>query len=288
MIVVSMTKCPPKLRGDLSKWLLEINTGVYVGHVNARVREALWKRICENIRDGQATMVYTTNTEQHMDFYVHNSSWGPVDLDGIKLMKHPDRLNYTSQNMLQNGFSNEAKRRMAKRRRRSLQTDSYVLLDIETTGLSVGNDSIIEVGAVEVKNGEIVDEYESLIKYEGDIPENICKMTGINKEMLSENGKELIVVLKELFEYISGKIVLIYNESFDIGFLKNNAERYDILFPDIKTRDVLIEAKRKIGDIDNYKLETIAEYLGISHKQKHRAIDDCKLLNEVYNKLNKI
>lgn len=118
MIVVSMTNCPPKLRGDLSKWLLEINTGVYVGHVNARVRDALWKRICENIHEGQATLVFTTNNEQHMDFYVHNTSWGPVDLDGIKLMKHPDKGGCMNDGELAHGFSNEAKRLMSKRRRK--------------------------------------------------------------------------------------------------------------------------------------------------------------------------
>lgn len=89
MIVVSLTDCPPKVRGDLSKWLLEINTGVYVGNVNARVREELWKRICENIKDGQATMVYSTNGEQKLDFLVHNTSWVPVDFDGIKLIRKP-------------------------------------------------------------------------------------------------------------------------------------------------------------------------------------------------------
>ena len=58
MIIVVLTDCPPKLRGDLSKWLFEINTGVYVGNVSARVREALWIRICETVQQGQATMVY--------------------------------------------------------------------------------------------------------------------------------------------------------------------------------------------------------------------------------------
>ncbi len=48
MIVITLSDCPPKVRGDLSKWLIEINTGVYVGQVSARVREELWKRICEN------------------------------------------------------------------------------------------------------------------------------------------------------------------------------------------------------------------------------------------------
>ena len=54
-----MTNCPPRLRGDLSKWLCEINTGVYVGNVSSRVRDAVWDRVCQNLKNGQATLVYT-------------------------------------------------------------------------------------------------------------------------------------------------------------------------------------------------------------------------------------
>lgn len=61
MIVLSLSNCPPKLRGDLSKWLVEINAGVYVGRVSARVRDELWQRVCENLRDGRATMVFRAN-----------------------------------------------------------------------------------------------------------------------------------------------------------------------------------------------------------------------------------
>lgn len=89
MIVVTVTNCPPSLRGDLTKWLFEINTGVYVGRVSARVREELWKRICNHVKDGQATMVFNAANEQGMDFYTWHSAWEPVDLDGIKLMLHP-------------------------------------------------------------------------------------------------------------------------------------------------------------------------------------------------------
>lgn len=74
MVVVTLTDCPPKLRGDLTKWLLEINTGVYVGKINARVREELWKRICDNIKSGRATMVFSAKNEQGLSFYVHNTS----------------------------------------------------------------------------------------------------------------------------------------------------------------------------------------------------------------------
>ena len=127
MIVVSMTKCPPKLRGDLSKWLLEINTGVYVGKVSARVREALWQRICENISDGQATMVFSAQNEQHMDFYVHNNkSFMPVDFDGIKLIKHLNKTLFQSDST--SDCSNVSGKLIGKRRRNSVSQNSYVLL----------------------------------------------------------------------------------------------------------------------------------------------------------------
>ena len=84
-----MTNCPPSLRGDLSKWLCEINTGVYVGNVSSRVRDAIWDRVCENLKNGQATLVFNTNNEQRMDFRTHNTSWEAVDFEGIKLMRRP-------------------------------------------------------------------------------------------------------------------------------------------------------------------------------------------------------
>ena len=89
MTVVVVTDCPPKLRGDLTKWLLEINTGVYVGKLSSRVREELWTRVCENLKTGRATMVFRAANEQHMDFWVHNTTWEPVDVDGIKLIRRP-------------------------------------------------------------------------------------------------------------------------------------------------------------------------------------------------------
>lgn len=89
MIVIMLSDCPPKVRGDISKWLCEINTGVFVGNVSSRVREEVWQRICENIKSGQATMVFSAPGEQKMDFRVHNTTWEPVDLDGIKLMRRP-------------------------------------------------------------------------------------------------------------------------------------------------------------------------------------------------------
>lgn len=87
MIVVVLSITPDRLRGVLTRWLLEIASGVYVGHASARVREYLWQRIVEDAGDGRALMVWSCRSEQGLDFRAHNHSWEPVDLDGLLLMR---------------------------------------------------------------------------------------------------------------------------------------------------------------------------------------------------------
>lgn len=89
MVVITLEKCPLALRGDLTKWLQEISLGVYVGQVSARVRDRLWQRVCEESKSGRATMVYSARNEQHLNFRVHNTSWEPIEYDGLKLMMRP-------------------------------------------------------------------------------------------------------------------------------------------------------------------------------------------------------
>lgn len=96
MVVLCVMNCPPRLRGDLSKWMSEVNTGVYVGKLSARVREELWDRVCNNIKSGQATMVYSSNNEQGFTFCAHNTTWTPVDYEGIVLMQKPLMQNTNS------------------------------------------------------------------------------------------------------------------------------------------------------------------------------------------------
>lgn len=288
MIVLTMTNCPPKLRGDLSKWLLEINTGVYVGNVNARVRELIWKRVCENIKNGQATLVFPANNEQHMDFYVHNTNWQPIDLDGIKLMKHPKNI-YEQGEMLKSGFSNAAKRRMGlkKNARRAEKADNdFVIIDIETTGLSVENDEILEIGAIRIVNGKTVEEYERLIAVKTEIAQNISELTGITQEQVKENGKPINEVLPSFMDFVKGSEVAGYNMNFDHDFLLAECNRQSIDITKIKFTDVMTIVKSKLKGMRSYKLESVAKRLGITTKQQHRALSDCYLLYQVYCKLN--
>lgn len=115
MIVISITDCPAVLRGDLTKWLFEINVGVYVGQVSARVRDELWNRILEHCKVGRVTMVYQTNNEQRMRFRVHNSDWKPIDFDGLTLMLRPKDGYLNRPSSLRPGFSKAAQRQIVKR-----------------------------------------------------------------------------------------------------------------------------------------------------------------------------
>ena len=71
------------MRGDLSQWLIEIDPGVYAGHLSARVRDALWSRVRLHLKHGRATLVYTTQGEQGLTFRTHGATWQPIDLEGI-------------------------------------------------------------------------------------------------------------------------------------------------------------------------------------------------------------
>ncbi|AHI23416.1 type I-E CRISPR-associated endoribonuclease Cas2e [Corynebacterium vitaeruminis] len=96
MMVLVVTACPAGLRGDLTKWLMEISPGVFVGRPSARVRDAVWERTCDLVRDGRAILVHNAANEQGFDFKVHRNDWVPTDFDGIKLMIRPDKRQRTA------------------------------------------------------------------------------------------------------------------------------------------------------------------------------------------------
>jgi CRISPR-associated protein Cas2 len=298
MVVVVLTDCPVKLRGDLSKWLFEVNTGVYVGNLSARVRELLWERICENVKHGQATMVYSAQGEQKLEFCVHNTSWKIVDFDGIKLMQRPLPRHNQSDDKLENllcteGFSKAAKYEKSRRMQISKQKaiceqDDYVVVDIETTGLSHLSDEIIEVGALRISGGKPAAEYQSLVHCKNKIPESVKNLTGITDEELLRDGRELHLVLQELIEFLSDSIVICHNVAFDLNFIQSVCKKENLPAPRNKCLDTLILAKKKLKGIQDYKLCTIAEKLSVDTTGIHRALRDCYITYGIYIKLNEI
>lgn len=116
MVVVVLTACPTGLRGDLTRWLLEIAPGVFVGNTSAKVRDRLWDRIELLVKGGRAIMAYSTNNEQHMAFKVHQPDWQPIDVEGIELIKRPKGTeDSTLMTAPKSGWSNAGKHHRARR-----------------------------------------------------------------------------------------------------------------------------------------------------------------------------
>lgn len=87
MLVIEVENVPPRLRGRLNVYLIEVRTGLYVGDVSKRVREMLWTQVCAFCKDGNATIIWNTNTESGYDFEtVGPNRRIPVELDGLKLV----------------------------------------------------------------------------------------------------------------------------------------------------------------------------------------------------------
>lgn len=87
MLVIVVENAPPRLRGRLAVWLLEIRAGVYVGNVSRRIREMIWEQVEKGIEDGNAVMAWSTNTESGFDFMTLGKNRRiPKEMDGIKLV----------------------------------------------------------------------------------------------------------------------------------------------------------------------------------------------------------
>ena len=118
MIVLQLIDTPVGVRGDITKWLLEISSGVFVGRASARVRDNLWARVTENCKAGRAIMVYSADNEQRLNFRVHGDTWDPIDFDGVTLVLRPSPSRLKERQIQQKvkpGFSAAAKMRIANR-----------------------------------------------------------------------------------------------------------------------------------------------------------------------------
>jgi len=87
MLVIVVENAPPRLRGRLAVWLVEVRAGVYVGDLSRRVREMIWAQVAEGIEDGNAVIAWSTNTESGFDFLTLGKNRRmPTELDGLKLV----------------------------------------------------------------------------------------------------------------------------------------------------------------------------------------------------------
>ncbi|MFJ1878229.1 type I-E CRISPR-associated endoribonuclease Cas2e [Streptomyces chartreusis] len=115
MTVIVLTNCPPGLRGFLTRWLLEISAGVFIGSPSARIRHILWDEVKQYTGQGRALLAHTTNNEQGFTFQTHDHAWHPIDHEGVTLIRRPSSRSAapgsTSATTPAQGWSSASKRR---------------------------------------------------------------------------------------------------------------------------------------------------------------------------------
>ena len=162
-------------------------------------------------------------------------------------------------------------------------TDPAVVFDIETTGFGPKNCRIIEIGAVKVMGGKIIDKFSAFVNPKQSIPEEITKLTSITQDMVI-NEPEIDVILPVFLEFCKGCFLVAHNASFDTSFIFENMKRLG-LNGDFTIADTVTMSRVLLPGLKNYKLDTVAERLGITLEHHHRAVDDAGCTAEIYIKL---
>jgi DNA polymerase-3 subunit alpha (Gram-positive type) len=160
---------------------------------------------------------------------------------------------------------------------------TYVVFDLETTGLKPERCEIIEVGAVKLINGEVVDRFQTFVNDGGIVPPNITQLTGITTAML-DGAPSSREVLGRFHEFCKGCCLVAHNAEFDMGFVRFHSDRFGLKFEN-KYADTLMLSRYLMHDLENHKLDTLCEELGVVLKDHHRASDDAEATGGVFLKL---
>ncbi len=155
------------------------------------------------------------------------------------------------------------------------RANHYVIIDVETTGLDPQRDRIIEIGAVKIKRGLVLDEFSSLIQPERPIPEEVTQLTGIDGELLTD-APRLAEVMPALEEFVDGGWLVAHNAPFDQHFLAPHWQE------DRSWLDTLVLAQIFFPAQGSYSLENLCRSLEIDHPRAHRALGDAQATGELF------
>lgn len=170
---------------------------------------------------------------------------------------------------------------------RSLADVTFCIVDLETTGGSAAKGSrITEFGAVKVRGGEVLGEFQSLVNPDEHIPAFITVLTGITDQMVI-NAPLIAEVLPSFLEFARGSVLVAHNAPFDVGFLRFAAAELAIEFPKFEVLDTAILARRILtrDEVPNCKLSTLAAKFHATTTPTHRALDDARATVDVLHAL---
>ncbi len=161
--------------------------------------------------------------------------------------------------------------------------DSYVALDIETTGLNPAADRIIEIGMARVCNGNVADTYSTLVNPGIKISDRIIELTHIHNEELTDKPR-INELIDDVIQFIGDYPILGHNVIFDYSFLKKAAVNNNLVFPSAGI-DTLKIARRILPELEHKKLDYLCEYLKVDPGNSHRALDDALSASGIYWKM---
>ena len=160
--------------------------------------------------------------------------------------------------------------------------DNFVVFDIEATGLSCVNDKIIEIGAVRLSGGEIVQRYSTFVNPGVPIPFRIQQLTSITDDMVID-APGIEEVLPEFLKFCEGSVLVAHNAGFDLGFIRENCKRlgYPYEFTGVDTMGI---ARLYLTGQKKHTLDAVCKTLGISLLNHHRAVDDAEATAQIFKK----
>lgn len=163
----------------------------------------------------------------------------------------------------------------------------YVMIDTETTGLSPEYDSILEIGALRVKDGNVIDTFHSFVKYDGSVPDLIKSLTGITDDMLKD-APSVNEAVKSFYDFLGDSIIVGYNVGFDIGFLREVFMQCFNCELNNQYIDCLRFSRRLFPGEPHHRLKDMTRLLGINVEKEHRASNDCYTTIAVFDKLREV
>lgn len=162
----------------------------------------------------------------------------------------------------------------------------YTVVDLEMTGLAAKLDRIIEIGAVKVRNSEIVGTYAMLVNPQIPVPQKVTELTGITDEMVSQ-GEDMDKAVGGLIEFIGDDVLVGQNINFDYSFIKQWAANHKRPLS-MSAYDTLKLARRYLPSEMPKKLESLCAYFGINRENAHRALDDAIETQQIFEKLQDV
>lgn len=164
-------------------------------------------------------------------------------------------------------------------------TSSYCVIDLETTGLDPAFDEIIEMAAIKVSNGVVIDTFSRLVKPENPLSDFIEELTGITNEML-KNQEPIKNVLPDFLRFVGDNLIVGHNVNFDINFIYDNSMK--ILSKPFQSDylDTMRLARRVLPELPHHRLKDLVKEYHIEHDNAHRALSDCAATLEVLKRLD--